>query len=228
MAAHLGRQLKLDLARPADFSRRALVEARCNALAVGWIDRWPDWPAPALVVHGPPSAGKTHLLSVWAGAAGGEFLEVAALREGSRPRGRRHVAIDDCDGVAGDRTAEEALFHLYNDCMLSGGSLMMTARLPVSRWPIGLPDLASRLRAAPHAPIGAPDDAALIEVLKKHLKDLQLDVPDAVLRYAICHIERSFEAAARFAVFLDRVSLRERKNITLRFVSRVINEFISA
>src|SRR3546814_4523758 len=39
--------------------------ADSNAEAVGWLDRWPDWPAPALVIHGPAGCGKTHLTQVW-------------------------------------------------------------------------------------------------------------------------------------------------------------------
>lgn len=222
------RQLVLDLARPADLSRAALTVARCNALAVAWIDRWPDWPAPALVIHGPPSSGKTHLLSHWAQRAGAIWLDGESLRAGRRPRGARQVAVDDFDKLAGDRTAEECLFHLYNECHYAGGSLLLTGGGPVSRWPITLPDLATRLRAAPLSAIGAPDDEALIAFLRMHLSNHQLDVPEAELRHAICHIERSFEAAARFAVFLNRVSLRDRRRITRRFVSSVINEFVSA
>ncbi|MEI9984851.1 MAG: hypothetical protein WDN69_17585 [Aliidongia sp.] len=50
--------------RPA-LDREAFLVAAANAAAVAWIDRWPDWPAPALVLQGPPASGKTHLASVW-------------------------------------------------------------------------------------------------------------------------------------------------------------------
>lgn len=225
--AATSRQLVLDLARPSDLSREALVEADCNSLAVAWIDRWPDWPAPALLIHGPRSSGKSHLLGLWARVNGARIIPVESLGSGQRPRDIRYAAIDDVDKIAGNRAEEEAVFHLYNDCQRSGGSLLLTAQSPVSRWPIGLPDLATRLRTAPQIAIEAPDDEALVSVLKKQLADYQLVVPDDELRFAICHIERSFEAAARFAVFLNRVSLRDRRKITRRFVSSVIKEFIA-
>lgn len=223
-----GPQLVLDLARPADLSRQSLVVARCNEVAVAWMDRWPDWPGPALVVHGPPSSGKSHLLGLWSNSSDAEILPVQALDSVSRPRGLKAVAIDDAHLIAGNRPAEEAVFHLYNDLHQSGGSMLLTARSPVTRWPITLPDLATRLRAAPQVAIGAPDDDALIGVLEKHLADVQMKVSADDLRFAICHIERSFEEAARFAVFINRVSFRDQKKVTRRYIASVIGEFIAA
>ncbi len=221
-------QLVLDLARPADLTRQSLVVAKCNAVAVAWIDRWPEWPGPALVVHGPPSSGKSHLLGLWSNTSDAEIVSVGALQAGPRPRGMRSVAIDNADKIAGNRSVEEAVFHLYNDLQQSGGSMLLTGRSPVARWPITLPDLATRLRAAPQVAIGAPDDDALIGVLKKHLADMQMNVTADDLRFAICHIERSFEEAARFAVFLNRVSFRDQKKVTRRYIASVMGEFVAA
>ena len=35
--------------------------AEANRDAVEWIDRWPDWPGPGLVIHGDRGCGKSHL-----------------------------------------------------------------------------------------------------------------------------------------------------------------------
>ena len=43
---------------------------RRNEAAVAWLDRWPHWPAPALVLWGPAGSGKTHLAQVFARALG--------------------------------------------------------------------------------------------------------------------------------------------------------------
>ena len=51
-------------------------------------------------------------------------------------------------GWRGTRAAEEALFHLCNRLAAGGGSLMVSGREPPARWPLALPDLASRLGAA--------------------------------------------------------------------------------
>ena len=70
----MARQLVLDLAvRPA-LGRADFLVAPSNALAVAWVDRWPDWPMRRLAVTGPQGAGKTHLAHVWSARAGAAIL----------------------------------------------------------------------------------------------------------------------------------------------------------
>ena len=47
--------------------------------ALAWIDRWPDWPAPALALSGPAGCGKTHLGRIWAARAGATLIDGTAL-----------------------------------------------------------------------------------------------------------------------------------------------------
>ena len=64
-------QLTFDLALPPPtYAREDFVVADGNREALAWIDRWPDWPAPALALGGPPGCGKTHLARIWAARAG--------------------------------------------------------------------------------------------------------------------------------------------------------------
>ena len=59
------RQLPLDLRHGPGFSRDDLVVSAANAAAVALIDRWPDWPAPVVVLAGPAGSGKSHLGAIW-------------------------------------------------------------------------------------------------------------------------------------------------------------------
>ena len=108
----MARQLTFDLALPPPtYAREDFVVADGNREALAWIDRWPDWPAPALALGGPPGCGKTHLLRIWAARAGalpihGKDLEgksVADLSEmiAASPT----IAIDDAQ-----HAPERALF----------------------------------------------------------------------------------------------------------------------
>ncbi len=217
------RQLPLALDQRPALGREALAVGACNAEAVAWIDAWPAWPAPAVVVHGPAGGGKTHLVHAFAEKSGAAVMTGARLAEADAPAlaAAGAVAVDDADGVAGT-AGEQPLLHLYNLMNEQGGALFLTARTPVRDWPLRLPDLASRLRAAPTAAITLPDDALFAAVLQKLFADRQLDPGEAVINYLLTHMERSFAAARNLVAAADRRALAERKGITVPLVRGVL------
>ena len=92
--------------------RDDLVVGPANAAAVAWIDRWPDWHPPGLVLIGPPAAGKSHLGAVWCHRSGAARHPAARLNsaiEAAR-EGSRALLIEDVDGA----TDEDNLFRLVN------------------------------------------------------------------------------------------------------------------
>lgn len=199
------RQLPLDLAfRPA-FGSADFVLADSNRDAVAWIDRWPDWPSHALAIHGPKGSGKSHLAHVW--QARTEAVVLAAPPEGVPPP---RVILDEPQGWP-----EAALLHLYNALREAGGHLLIVSELPPARWPVALPDLASRLASIPAVALQAPDDELLIAVMAKQFADRGLEVNDDVLRYVASRIERSFAAAAEMVARIDRAALVEQRRVTL-------------
>ncbi|MCD8562964.1 MAG: hypothetical protein LRY54_02710 [Alphaproteobacteria bacterium] len=58
-------QIPFDLGGRSAHAREDFLIGPCNTDAVRWIDKWPDWPAPALIITGPAASGKTHLSAVW-------------------------------------------------------------------------------------------------------------------------------------------------------------------
>ena len=85
--------------------------------------------------------------------------------------------------------------------------LLLTARAPAARWPVALPDLASRLAATLVVDLPPPDDALLSALLAKHFADRQVAPPPALIPFLALRIERSAAAA------LDAVSrLDSRRN----------------
>ena len=195
--------------------------ADSNAEAVSWIDRWPDWPAPALTVWGPAGSGKTHLAHVWRARSGAVTVPPAALA-GSNPvnllGGRSHLVIDGADKAVD----ELALLHLYNLLAGRGGSLLLTASAPPSRWDLRTADLASRLAAGPAVAIRAPDDRLLEAVLAKQFADRQIEIGQEVLDLLLRRIERSFAAARRAVDILDRAALAGRRRITAGLVRELL------
>jgi chromosomal replication initiation ATPase DnaA len=198
--------------------------ADCNREAVAWIDRWPDWPGPALVVYGPAGCGKTHLARVWQGLSGAVAVTPEGLC-GSEPREllgeARGGVVEDVDRALSG-AGERALLHLYNVLAERRGHLLVTAERPPASLDLAVPDLASRLAAAPAAAIGAPDDALLAAVLIKLFADRQLAVAHDVIAYLLARMERSFEAAGRVVAAIDRTALAGRRGISVALVRQVL------
>lgn len=216
------RQLALDLGHRPALGGDDFLVAPCNAAALDWLDRWPDWPAPALVVHGAPGSGKTHLAHVFAARTAATVVAASKLRRDDPPRllvAGGALAVEDADrGVD-----EVALFHLYNLAKEMGTLLLLTARQPSGRWPVALPDLASRLRAVPNVAILPPDDALLAGVLLKLFADRQLRVGQEVVAYLLARTERSFDAVRRVVAALDVAALAQRREITVPLARRVLD-----
>jgi chromosomal replication initiation ATPase DnaA len=214
-------QLTFDLPHRATLSRADFFVSDGNATAVGWVDRWPDWPTGVLMLHGPSGSGKTHLAHLWCERAAADVVVGKALDEKMVERlvieRRYRVAIDDADGAP-----ELALLHLHNFCLECRGNVLITARRSPESWRVGLDDLGSRLRAALAVAIGPPDDALLGAVLVKHFADRQLYVAPEVITYLIRRMERSFSAAADITARLDAAALRDKGAVTISLARNIL------
>ncbi|MDE0943927.1 MAG: DnaA/Hda family protein [Alphaproteobacteria bacterium] len=215
-------QLTLDLSVRQARGRADFLVTESNADAVAWLDRWPDWPGPAICLYGPENCGKSHLAHLWReraqGRIGARLIQPADLTGDTVPElaGQGAIAIDyaDCDMAAGI-VSWEPLLHLYNLLAEQGGHLLIAARLPPKQWSIGLPDLRSRLLAAASVGILPPDDPLLMAVMAKMFADRQVRVNQDVLTYLAARIERSFLAAEQAVVQLDKASLSGNRAITV-------------
>lgn len=218
-------QIPLDLSHRPARGRADFLVAPCNQNAVAWIDRWPEWPAPALVIHGPASCGKTHLAAVWKELARAAFIDTSNLAAGKADEigaAAEHLVLDPIDPWLGDRAAETVLFHLYNLMKEEKRTMLLTMRAAPQHIGFALPDLASRLRAAPAASIAPPDDDLLAALLVKLFSDRQLQIGRDVLSYILPRMERSFAAAHDLVAAADRLAMAEKKGISIPLVRRVL------
>jgi chromosomal replication initiation ATPase DnaA len=217
--------LPLDLGYRPALDRDAFLVTGANAAAVAWIDRWPGWPAPALVLQGPPGCGKTHLASVWRARADAGIVEGAALTAAAVPvllEAGPTLVVETADAAP-----EQPLLHLYNGIAERGGQLLLTSARPPSRWGIVLADLRSRLNALPVAEVAPPDDLLIRAVLVKLFGDQHLTVTAELVDFIGLRIERSFAAAQRVVAAINAESIALRRPITVPLAQRILQEIES-
>lgn len=220
--AQTARQLAFDLPARALYQRDDFFRSSANAAALAALDDWRRWPGGKLVLTGPDGAGKTHLAHIWAAMAGAAMVQardLAAL-DLTACTGAA-VVVEDAGRIAGDPAAETALFHLHN-LITRGGHLLLTAASPPRDWGLRLPDLASRLMAAPVAALQAPDDALLSAVLVKLFADRQIAVNATLIQYLIARMERSIGAARALVAALDAAALAKGGPVSRAVASEVL------
>lgn len=210
------RQLVLDLPLRTARGRDDFFVSPANAQALAALDGWAGWPQGKAVLCGPEGAGKTHLAQVWAEATGATVLAAADLPGADLPAlATAAVAIEDADRIGPARAAAEtALFHLHNLLAEAGRPLLVTAASPPRDWGLALPDLASRMQAAPLIRLDPPDDTLLRAVLVKLFADRQVAVAPQVVDYLIPRMTRSLDTARALVADLDARAMAERRPIT--------------
>ena len=146
----------------------------------------PSWPFRTAVLAGPPRAGKSLIARWFAESSAGE-------------------AIDDADHLE-----ETELFHRWNRAQESGTSLLLVTGQHEGGWRITLPDLASRIGAALHLELNAPDDAMITELLQVHAEQRGLALGPDAAAYLVPRCQRSHMAVEQLVAMIDQLSL-ERK-----------------
>ena len=225
-------QLALDLPLRPAMGRDDFLVTPCNELAVAWIDRWPDWHAPALALYGSAGCGKSHLAEVWRERSGARRIEaetLLAVPAHEQLMAGKLLVLEDIETPLADSAAlQEALFHLYNALKEQGGYLLLTGRRAPARWSCALADLRSRLGSLPAVAMEPPDESLMEALLLKLFVDRQLRVTPEVLRYIVARIERSFEAVSHFVARIDKASLARRRSVTIPLLHELLKEDGSA
>ncbi len=220
MTGDLG-QLAFDLSLPSRYAREDLLVGAANRKAVELLDAWPNWPGNLVVLSGPAGSGKTHLTHMWSAMADAEIVPAANLAaETLAAVDGYNVAVENVDTADLD---EEALFHLLNQVRLSGAYCMMTARSPPAAWPVQLPDLASRVRAAASVELTEPDDQLLGLVLHKLCADRQIVLSQGTADYLVARMERSLEAANLLVKLIDGLSLSQARPVTKPLAAKALS-----
>jgi DnaA family protein len=186
----------------------------------------------SLILWGPAATGKTHLLQ--------------AVCHGAEQAGRTScylpladhlflspefcddlehmdiLCIDDLHAIAGDRTWEEALFHLFNRTRALGHRLVFAANKNVAELGIQLPDLRSRLSWGLNYHLKTLTEEEKLAALKLRASNRGMTLPLDVAQFILNHYSRDMGRLFAALDTLDRVSLAEHRKITIPFVKMVL------
>lgn len=212
-------QLPLAFGHEPQTGRDDLLVSDPLSAAVSIVDNWPNWPSPVVILAGPVGSGKSHLASIWREKAGAADIHPTAGGNASEIAASGPVLFEDADRRGFDDTA---LFHVINSVRQHGHHLLITSRLWPMSWPVELPDLRSRLKAATVVEIGEPDDELLAQVLVKLFADRQLFIDDRLVAYIVARMERSLDAAQKIVEKLDHLALARGTRITRALAAEVL------
>jgi len=217
------RQLVLALDHAESFAREDFRAGPPNAAGLALIERWPDWPAPAMALVGPEGAGKSHLAAIWAEASGARVLSARLIGETDLPGALATGAlvVEDLSPEAFD---ERALFHLLNLAREQSAFLLLTSRAPPAGFALAIRDLASRLRAVPVVTLAPPDDTLLRALIVKLAADRQLALDEALVTFLVNRIERSYAAARAALTRMDEEAMRLHRPVTRALAADLFRE----
>jgi DnaA family protein len=133
------------------------------------------------------------------------------------------VCLDDIDAVAGEAAWEQALFGFYNRAASCDVRLVISASAPPGKLRIQLPDLHSRLQSGVVFHVHELSDTEKAELLSQRAKSLGIELPQAVIDYVLQRHDRQVVALVQFLRELDRMSLQQKRPITIPLVRQLMN-----
>ena len=219
----MAEQLIFDLPAYEALGREDFFVSDANREAVAKVTKPEAWPDNKLVLVAPARGGKSHLARIFEQQTDALRLSAYDLPVGLTPN--TPVIVENMDRLP--RAAEETMFHLHNALRPTGHPLLMTARTPPARWPIALPDLASRMQATTPIHIQDPDDELLGVLIAKLFADRQVIPSPNVIRFIVSRMDRSFKFAADVVEALDKTALQEKTAVTMKIAGQVLDRLSS-
>ncbi|WP_417519539.1 HdaA/DnaA family protein [Minwuia sp.] len=213
-------QLIIQFAQTTTYAQDQFLPADCNRRALARILDTSGWTDHALIIHGPPRCGKTHLSHIWAALNDGHLINGVDLTFDAVPGlSGRSIVVENAENAEDPRV----LFHLYNLQREDRGRLLMVSRRPPAGWGYDLPDLTSRIAATPTEEIIQPGEDLLGPLLVKLAADRQMVLPPDVVQYMLKRLERSFAAAERIVKALDDAALKTQQRISLPLARKIMD-----
>ena len=215
-------QLPLSLTFPSHEVAREFFITQANELAVGWLDKWPDWAPPfqALNIYGPSGCGKSQLGDIFAQKSQAHYFSSLPQFDRAFCETKQAYVLDGID--QNNNWQEEALFYFLNYLAETGKTALFLSHVSLAQIDWQLADLRSRMRALSAQAVHLPDDDLLLALLDKYFQQRHCQVAPEVMEYILPRIERSYEGVANIARAIDEASLAAKKPVTKALVRALL------
>ncbi len=200
-------------------------------------------PAPFQVLYlfGQKNLGKTHLLLSIGNHAADNGLRAVCVQgndftnkigDGLSPEAQQVLdqlldvdffLMDNVENIARSPTAQEKLYHIYNQITEKGGKLAFTAILPPDRNSTMESYLTSRFQWGMVAEIKPIDDAATAKIIMKLAKDINLTLPEPTIHFLLSRIPRDFISIQNAVTTINQESYLKKKKVTLPLVKTALD-----
>ena len=215
-------QYLLDLKFPISFREEDYIVTNSNYLAWRFIKKWPNWGTERLsniaYIYSETGAGKSHLASIWQKLSKAQKVSAEFLLTVRNFKDNNFI-IDDIEQFF---EHEQALFNLFNHILDTKNFLLITASQPPSKLNIKLPDLRSRITSAFAVKLDTPDDRMIESIITKYFSDMQITLSANVIKFLVTRINRSYAEISTTLKALDKISLSEKRKISIPFIKEVL------
>lgn len=207
--------------------RDDLIVSQSVQGAITMIDQWPNWPSHVVVLAGPTGSGKSHIAHIWQQKSDAKKITLRGETDDLVETVKTTpVLIENIDQLLASSQADETkLFHLLNSAKEAGSFVLMTARSWPASWKVGLPDLASRIKAATIVEISEPDENLLAQVIFKLFADRQVEIDEKTVNYLVMRMERSLAVASNIVEAMDELALSKKTPVSRAIAAEVLAKF---
>lgn len=131
------------------------------------------------------------------------------------------ICVDDIEQVVADKHWEEALFHLYNQRLVSQTPLIFSANKTVNELGVQLTDLKTRLAACLSFQMPVLTDAEKAELIQFRANLTGMELNDACVQFILHRSGRNIEDLIYVLERLDKETLSAGRKVTVPFIKQV-------
>lgn len=132
------------------------------------------------------------------------------------------VCVDNIEHLAGDPDWELAFFNFFNQHRDSGHRLIVSSSISAKTIAIELPDLKTRLNWGLTLKLQPLTEEEHTDLLIQKSKQMGILLPPESARFLLSRYRRDWFSLWHLLVNLDKVSLTEKRKLTLPFLRKIL------